>query len=303
MRHFHQAKQIPSGLKTALNETRDCLTSNNLRMRKVAVRYFHQAKQIPIGFKNIVHETKDGLLFRRERYAGASLSRRQEMVLRKNSEALGKLSTFAISQLIPVLSWLSVVIALTYPRYVLTSHFWSDEQKKFFRESEYSERCQYALQLRRLIGLGQSPLSDHLSFFGTGGKLSCLAILSSDHIKLLAGANATHESYIVHHFTPTFLTRLAMEDEALFILKDDNLMRKEGLEDLNLEELLDASMKRGLNPVLSNDATDMLELKQCLTKWLNKHDKSSIKGTSSKAISYILHAVALSEVHKPSKFL
>ena len=292
--HFHQAKHIPSGFQNVLSETKDSLTLNSIRIRKVAVLYLHQAKLIPTGFKNVFNETKDSVAFRRKRYAGAPLSRRQEMVLKNNSEALGKLSAFAISQLIPVVSWLPIIVALSYPRYLLTSHFWSDEQKKKFRESEYAERRQYALQLRRLIGLGQSPLSHHMSLFQTGGELSSLAILSSDHIKLLAGANATHESFVVHRFMPTFLTRLAMEDDAAFILKDDILLRKEGLDGMSLEELKDALFKRGLNPILSDDAANMPELKQCLTNWL---DKSRTSGSSQTATSYILHSAALNGFH------
>jgi hypothetical protein len=288
VQRFYQAKCIPSGFQNVLSETRNSLTLNGIRMREVAVLYFRQAKQIPVGFKNVFNETKDSVAIRRKRYAGASLSRRQEMILKNNSEALGKLSFFAISQIIPFVSWVPVIVALSYPRYLLTSHFWNDEQKKKFRQSEYAERRQYALQLRNFIGLGQSPLSDRMPLFQTGGQLSSLALLSSDHIKLLAGANATHESF-VHRFMPTYLTRLAMEDDAAFILRDDILLRKEGVDDMSFEELEDALVKRGLNPILSDEATHVLEMKQCLTNWLNK---SSVGGTS-----YILHSVALNGTH------
>jgi hypothetical protein len=289
VQQFYQAKYIHVGFQNVLSETIDSLTLNGIRMREVTMLYFHQAKQIPIGFRNVFDETKDSVAFRRKRYAGASLSRRQEMVLKNNSEALGKLLVFAISQIVPVVSWVPVIVALSYPRYLLTSHFWSDEQKKKFRQSEYAERRQYALQLRNLIGLGQLPLSDHMTLFQTGGQLSSLSHLSSDHIKLLAGANATHESFVVHRFMPTYLTRLAMEDDAAFIQKDDILLRKEGVDDMSLEELEDALVKRGLNPILSDDATNVLNMKQCLTNWLNK---SSTGGTS-----YILHSAAMNGIH------
>lgn len=294
LQRFKQVKHIPSGFRHVFNETNDCLALNSIRIRKVTVHYFHQAKQIPIGFKNVYNETKDVVAFRRKRYAGASLSRREEMILKNNSEALGKLFAFAISQIIPVVSWLPVLVALAYPRYLLTSHFWSDEQKKTFRETEHAERHQYALQLRELIGLGQSPLCDHLPLFQSGGKLSSLANLPSNHIKLLAGANATHESIVVHRLMPTFLTRLAMEDDAAFILKDDNLLRKEGLDDMSLEELIDASVKRGLNPITSDDTTNVPEMRQRLTNWLNK---SSTSGNSDSGASYILHSAAFNGIH------
>ena len=267
-------------------------------MEKLAYHYLKQAKQLPGGFKKLFIETRAGLTLRRQRLNGENLSRREEVMLFKNSKALRKLALFAVVQTVPIAGWLPIVIALTYPRELLTSHFWNDDEKESFIMQEYSERCQYASKMKNHFDQRHlSPYPDYTTFFPNTDSSSSIRFLPRTHLKLLAGANAIHGNFFTHRFSPAFLTRYMMEQKAAFILKDDDFLRAEGLDDMTLDELQEALLLRGCNPALGDTVTDLHHFKESLREWLLAHDRDKLKGHAVNSTSHILHAVALTETN------
>ena len=262
-------------------------------MEKVLFHYLKQAIQLPGGFKKLFIETRDGLPLRRRRENGEILCRRDEIMLFKNSKALRKLALFAVVQTVPVAGWLPIIIALTYPRELLTSHFWSDDEKETFFLKEYSERCHCAIQMKNHLDKCCQP--DLSTFIPSTQSFPSLRFLPRTHLMLLAGANATHGNCITHRFSPTFLTRYLMEQKAAFILKDDDFLRAGGLDDMTVDELQEALLLRGYNPSLGETFTDLHQFKESLRGWLRAHDSEKRTGHMVNSASYILHAVALSE--------
>lgn len=264
-----------------------------ISIQKSASTYYQLAKQMPAGFKNVFVETKDGMDLRKLRYNGKPLSRRQELTLKKNSEALSKLFLFALTQTVPIAGWIPLIVAVTYPRYLLTTHFWSAEQKVAFMAEEYAERCLCSTELRRQVTLQATVPA---SFFYQGGKLSTLDNLSAKHIELLAGANAVHGNILTQTFTPSFISRIMLKNVAAFIMKDDLLLRAEGVEDLSEDEVKEALLQRGLpyiGPVAADITQDVspdvpldlpsasvfssdLDQKEALKAWLMMYDVAPI---------------------------
>jgi LETM1-like protein len=263
-------------------------------MEKLAYHYLKQAKQLPGGFRKLFNETRVGLALRSQRSKGETLSRREEIMLFKNSKALRKLALFAFVQTIPVAGWLPIIIALTYPRELLTSHFWSEDEKESFVMQEYLERCQYAKEMENQLDQRCQPPYQSTSFPNAYSS-SSIFLLPRTHLKLLAGANATHGNIITHRFSPNMLTCYMMEQKAAFILRDDVFLRTEGLDDMTVDELQEALLLRGYNPTLNNAETDLHHFKETLRRWLRAHDSDKLKGRVVNNFSYILHAVASSE--------
>lgn len=258
-------------------------------MQKAANHYYQLAKQLPAGFKNVFSETRDSLPFRKSRYEGKPLSRRQELTLKKNTEALSKLAVFAVLQTVPVAGWFPIVVALTYPRFLLTHHFWSEEQKTEFMREEYTERCIFTSQLKDYITHQSSSIR---SPFTIGDKsFSSLKNLSPQHVHLLACANAVHGNILFQTFTPTFYTRIKIQDMAAFILRDDILLLSEGIEELSEEELREALLQRGIDHTSDNN-----DHKSILNSWLKVHDPVPIQDPS-----HLLHLVALSKLQERIK--
>ena len=225
-------------------------------MKKLAGQYYQLAKQLSAGFKKVYVETKDCFAIRKLRYRGKILSRREEIAVKKNSESLRRLFLIGILGDVPIIGWGLTIAALNYPRFFLTSHFWSSEQRIQFANEEHSERSQFSSELRRHIAAQSESSPDsgsniRSSSFLLNGKYSSLDNLSSEHIRLLAGANAIHGNILTRRLAPTFITKRMMKNVAMSIMKDDIRLRAEGLDSLTDEELHEALQKRGFGLVSS----------------------------------------------------
>ena len=247
-------------------------------LQRQVVNYYRLARQIPGGFGKVFQETKNSYYLWEERNKGKILTRRQQLVLKKNFDDLGKLAVFAALQSIPVVGTVPMIVALTYPRLLLTSQFWSDEQKDMFQLQEYGERCLYTLELVEFMSNRQTSFSS--------SQICPLVCLSREHINLLAGANSVYGHDLMYRITPKFLTLYIMERIAAFICKDDNLLRSEGLDDMCITELREALLQRGIIPLEG----DVSEFRESLDSWLQAH-----KNIGNKP-SYILHAVAMGQI-------
>lgn len=247
-------------------------------VQRLAIDYYRLARQIPGGFGKVFQETKTSYYLWEDRNKGKILTRRQQLALKKNFDDLGKLAIFAALQSIPVVGTVPMIVALTYPRLLLTSQFWSDEQKETFQLQEYDERCHYTLELVKYVSNRQASLSSTQHF--------PLVCLSQEHINLLAGANSVYGHDMIYRIAPKFLTLHMMERISAFLCKDDILLRSEGLDDMCVAELREALLQRGIKPLKG----DVSEFKESLNAWLQAHENFGNKS------SYILHAVAMGQV-------
>lgn len=116
------------------------------KMRGPLKVLWSQIKSIPGSSKKMYIETKQA--YRIKHVKGISplrsildyRTRYEHELVRSNAESLIKFGTFFLIQLPPIVGYVVVVIAMQYPKYLLTHHFWTSEQLTKFREEEYLQR-------------------------------------------------------------------------------------------------------------------------------------------------------------------
>lgn len=103
----------------------------------------NRMRSVTVGFKKLFVETLEVRKLRQELNT-RSLTRREHELLRTNSESLRKVTAFFVLQLPPVIGLLPIAVALTYPKHILTHHFWSDDQQTQFLWEDRQRQVQIA---------------------------------------------------------------------------------------------------------------------------------------------------------------
>jgi len=106
-------------------------------------------------------------------------------------------------------------------------------------------------------------------------------MLTTDHISILARANAILNIPFFYKVIPKAGLNILLKRRAQEIATDDLLLESEGLADLTHAELQIACIRRGLNPGKSTD-----ELRQNLASWTQlKNRLTQISSSSTPATS------------------
>ena len=208
---------------------------------------------------------------------------------------------------------------MTYPRQLLTYHFWNPEEKSKFIEEEYIERKQHSMELLNII-------KTIPSFQYSSPPL--LHNLPSNHLRSLAGAVGLCSTQFILKYSPTATLLRWAHFKCYSIIFDDKLIEKEGIDKLLLEELFYASFRRGgffgtihsANTIHSfssttdnNSTTTMMsitqqeeikkfdqeylsmKLKSYMLHWLSFSSNVRKSNNEQQTESIILHAIALPE--------
>lgn len=246
---------------------------------------FAKLKSIPFGFKSLLIESK--LIFFIYRTKGDKITRRETELIRSNLEALKKISPVLLTCSIPIFGYLPSIIALRYPKQLLSEHFWNDEQRKKFYSEEVSQRRLFREEFLSTI---------NQSNFKSGMSCITLSDMSPLSIRTLAGANSICSSIWLLDWAPTFLLRQWLERRGQELLTDDQLLTEEGIVNLSENELQLACLRRGVDPLCQlNDLDEKLsQLRSSLSLWLHVAGSDSRAPTAT-AIARILFLAALGQ--------
>lgn len=222
---------------------------------------------------------------------GKVLNRRERELARVTEATVRKVGVLFILQLPPVIGLLPIALALTYPKQILTSHFWTEEQRKQYREEDWEETIKYAqMSMKDVNSVYLSTKSDVSSAFSADmteltsddfGRLRTWQKLFLDtkyhvsiapeDLKTLSRSLLSSGIDALDNATPVSLVRHWMASRAKEIISDDLLLIKEGINDLSTDEMRLIAMRRGFSPYQTD-----VQFKDTIDKWLSEqitHDE------------------------------
>jgi hypothetical protein len=140
-----------------------------------------------------------------------------------------KVGFFFIIQLVPIIGYLPIAIALLFPKYILTEHFWTNEQKQLFFKQDWEMRHKHSFNLLQLW-----PKCDS---FPTHS-LSSSIIDENHYLQLLLQTNG----YFMN--TPSWLVsvlpvsyKISLLNQRVYeIINDDYLLRKEPIKEVDISK-------------------------------------------------------------------
>lgn len=276
---------VPCGTKILVVLGQRCLSQGpqptpSPGLGRSAKKLYAKIQQFLGSLKKVAVETWRLLPVRRKLLK----SRAELEKIRENNESLIPMVILIAAQFVPVLGNIPVLVALGYPRLLLTASFWSDEQCLEIRAAEFLEKESAREVLLQIIERLKDPRPTQFSVQALVQDLADRGIgledVSNSHLAELAKANALYSSPMVYELirAPLLntvfatLVRKRLEKRASEISRDDELLRviaadpeKEGggLDKLELPVLITACTRRGSSPVLDRD--------QCLAylgQWL-----------------------------------
>jgi len=203
-------------------------------------------KQITNGIKILYNEAK--YVYKLDK---KSLNRRQNNIVTTHYNDLKKVGAFVVVQTIPIIGWFPILFAMIYPKQILTSHFWNEEECNKFMKEDYEERLKHGQNLSKYL------INKRINIDRT-----TIDSLHHEHLFHLAGANKIFSNEIFLKIAPSIACQTWLKTRALEIRKDDELLHVEGINDLTLRELQIANSRRGLDPT-----TDFDGLKRQLHSW------------------------------------
>ena len=104
--------------------------------------FWAQAQAVPKSCMVVLRETRAVLQIKNKPLA--ERNRFENELIRCNGESLKKFVAFFILQAPPGLGIVVIYFALKFPKYLLTHHFWNEEQLCVFRRDEFDTRLKYS---------------------------------------------------------------------------------------------------------------------------------------------------------------
>lgn len=254
-------------------------------------------------------------------------SRRDVEMERRTSRELGYVAASGIIFWIPMVGAPFIMLQMLFPRYLLTTHFWSDKERLEILSGIYRDYQPFRDQLRqgyfKSHGNEKKRLEeeddkknilDYQVFVPPNGQYN-FDVIGSDHLRLLTYASTTVPSFfpnLLVKMIPKFILLGWFQKYATEILRDDTLLlaemgateREESsyLDSLSLGELQFAVSRRGGVPSDEDE-----HMKDFLRLWLTSSDKV-LKRVVSDGVplqhmsSYIVHSCSLPELHTTTSF-
>lgn len=285
------------------------------------------------GSKAMYAENKQAWGIRQQLRAspGASaVTRRDMMVLRQAHRDLLKSLPLLAFFCVPLAGYAAPVIGYRFPKQLLPWQFWRPDQKtQFLREHAEAKASahpalvdlllklddKHAHTLGAMVATGREHEPDRtkpallpaqvaeLAPFFEGP--AAIQQLPAAHVRALARATVVALAYTppvlasaILALAPSDMLVARLEKRADELRVDDELLLKEGIDDLSLSELEFACVERGLIAQYG----DIADLRAALVEWLAMYedealtgpdDSSKSKSSASLPASLLLHAPAL----------
>lgn len=257
-------------------------------MKLTAVRVFvNQIRQVPSGFKRVFVDThRLYKLWKQKGFRKVNLSREEFEFKRETISSIAKLGVYFILQLPPIIGILPTIVALSFPRQLLTHHFWSESQREQFMMEEYFERRRFSKKLEEVSTVRELQAAANFE----------LRNISTLKLRYLAGANGVCNSLFVLNYSPRMLLIRWIENYAHDILTDDELLEVEGTEKLSSIELQIACLRRGGDHY--NNHNDLGKLRSYLESWIRNPSVKLCRTNQHLpyASSLLCHKIALPDI-------
>nr|XP_018917575.1 PREDICTED: LETM1 domain-containing protein 1 isoform X1 [Bemisia tabaci] len=266
-----------------------------------------------VGTKDFVQDFKEYYkINRRVSYSGLKILRRKELELYFTMPRnIIQLTPVILFTPVPFSNYLVFPLALMFPKYLLTSHYWSLQQRAKFALEDHKQRLQNFEPVFNCLQGRTSELDcderlkkTWLSVLGDIGSglqppvqelIQCSILFSKPpyHLKNLKSSHLKH-LLKVHNMHSGWRKRARLARRAEIIQLMDAAIKKEGgAENLTFDELKWACFLRGLNPVnVKNE-----ELVQWLNQWVQLSEK-----VDEKTYSLLLHYPILLAYNHPSNW-
>ncbi len=247
------------------------------------------------GFKVLFNESLlCGKLLYQKDFKNKLLNRKETELIRSNSQALKKMIGVGAVVALPFVGNFFLIVCIKYPRELLTTHFWSDEDYVRYIKMESIERrdganllLQAIPKATNIVGLKLQQIVDLAQ--------SCNTLTTN---KYLHGLGHSHSiftnkkmlNFVFTHFPPFILHHL-LNSRIRDIVSDDALLYEEvikGKSELDHKELLLISVRRSL-PILD----DTIVMMQNLKIYLEMVHNLQQRGTHAQHTSALLPMIAL----------
>lgn len=261
------------------------------------------------GSKELFLENKQAWQIRSRLKASggdAVLTRREMMVLRQAHRDLVKSLPLLVFFAIPLVGYAAPLVGYQFPKQLLPWQFWRPDQKtEFFRQDAEAKAAFYPELVKLLIqidnkekclselletksGLNPAQMGEFAPFFDENGPAG-LGKLSGHHVHALTRSVALFPAFsaLTQLIPKSYLQQhLAKRVDELRV--DDQMLLKEGIEQLSLSELEFACEERGI----VRGYGDIDALRAALREWLTMYDPAHAHVQPFPA-SLLLHAPAM----------
>jgi hypothetical protein len=210
-----------------------------------ASSFFQNVKRIMNGFKILYYDVKKvSVMIKDNNLSWKSVQSSQEhpKIFQKSTvshrftysevqftrltiRSAKKVGLFFFVQLVPIIGYLPIAVALMFPKHILTEHFWSDEQKQLFLQQDWEMRRKHSKDVVQLWKKdGTVPSIDK--------SLSSTTITDkNNYLRLLLQSNGffmNTPSWLLSVLPLSYKMSL-LNQRAYEIINDDYLLRKENL--------------------------------------------------------------------------
>uniref|UniRef100_K3WA91 Letm1 RBD domain-containing protein n=1 Tax=Globisporangium ultimum (strain ATCC 200006 / CBS 805.95 / DAOM BR144) TaxID=431595 RepID=K3WA91_GLOUD len=301
-----QAIVVPRSFSTNVPKDDDDASKKELspfqRLQKWMQPFVH-------GSKELYLENKQAWQIRSRLKASggeAMLTRQEMMVLRQAHRDLLKSLPLLAFFAIPLVGYAAPLVGYQFPKQLLPWQFWRPDQKtEFFRQDAEAKAAFYPELVKLLIqidnkekllkelleskrGLNPEQAGEFVPFFDENGPAD-LSKLSAHHVHVLTRSVALFPAFsaLTQLIPKSFLQQhLAKRMDELRV--DDQMLLKEGIEQLSLSELEFACEERGI----VRGYGDIEALRAALREWLSMYDTDHANAPQLPA-SLLLHAPAM----------
>lgn len=239
----------------------------------------------------------------------AKLTRNEIEIYHQLPKDIRKVAPILLFSALPFSLYLILPLIYLFPRQLMTSHFWTLQQKSEFKVIILRERLIHNRPVFRHLQLHLKSLKGRkyydewaviLGQLGSGVQPTVEQILEVKPLftKLPYRFNYLSGNHIKHlskmHHTSIFLKRRSLRDRA-FVLKamDQAIVKEGGVHNMPMEALKHSCYLRGLNPT-NMKTEDMID-------WMNQWIKIS-ENVDAESYSLLLHCPILLGYNQPSNW-
>ncbi|XP_071446120.1 LETM1 domain-containing protein 1 [Hetaerina americana] len=275
--------------------------ANVYRVFVFGTREFYKDMKKYLSVARAVRSSSKGVKF---------LNRQELEIYFRMPKEMVRVAPVLILSTLPFANYVIFPLAYMYPKTLLSSHFWTLQQRTEFAVVDLRKRLYNNRPVFRCLQERLSSTKKHkryhdwgrvLSLLGSGVHpeveevLRCTTLFEGEpyHFSCLYN-NHVNGLLRLHGMHMGFSRRQRLEDRALIIHEMDLAMAREGIYSMTLDELKWACFLRGLNP--TNMKTEDM------TTWLTKWSKISIK-LESKSLSLLLHCPILLAYNHPTNWV
>ncbi|RYG93899.1 hypothetical protein EON65_58255, partial [archaeon] len=218
----------------------------------MVVNIIQSIRHIPKGIGRLYNDTK--LLLDLKSQIKPQLKRKEREHIRITSAALKKAGLFVLLQAPPVIGLLPIFIALTFPRQLLTHHFWTVADHQKYLEEEFAERKDASEQfLLHYPTAHTNPMSLPTTLTDWMTELRNpvnLTISLHEPYPSLSRCNYMFSIPILNCILPSFYLHQRLLAHSEEIIKDDQDLHREQMQMESRMDLQLAAVRRGFNPTL-----------------------------------------------------